>query len=131
MRMGGTLYMRIYTIEKYGSKKRHFNKFIKKKDAFYNQVLMNESYHSEITLKYQTRLQKHWTNLFTFLEFDNIPWNNNMAERGLRHIAVQRKISTNFRSGLNSYLLFLGIMQTCKFQKKSFLKFLLSGKKSI
>ena len=105
------------TIEKYGSKKRHFNKFIKKMDAFYNQVLMNESYHSEITLKYQTRLKKHWTNLFTFLEFDNIPWNNNMAERGLRHIAVQRKISTNFRSGINSYLMFLGIMQTCKFQK--------------
>ena len=36
------------TIEKYGSKKRHFNKFMKKKDAFYNQVLMNESYHSNV-----------------------------------------------------------------------------------
>lgn len=119
------------SIEKYGSKKRHFNKFRKNKDAFYNRVILNESYTSEITVKYQTRLKKHWTNLFTFLESDDIPWNNNMAERGLRHIAVQRKISMSFGSGISSYLLFLGIMQTCKFQKKSFLKFLLSGKKSI
>jgi hypothetical protein len=119
------------TIEKYGSKKRHFNKFKKHIDLFYNQIIQNENYHSELTLKYQTRLKKQWTNLFTFLDFDNIPWNNNMAERGIRHLAVQRKISTYFDKGISHYLLLLGIMQTCKFQNKSFLKFLLSGKKSI
>ena len=118
-------------IEKYGSKKRHFNKFCERLDVFYNDILLNGCYNSEITLKYQTRLKKHWKNLFTFLEFDNIPWNNNMAERGLRHLAVQRKISTHFNNGIKDYLLFLGIMQTCKFQNKSFLKFLLSGKKNI
>ena len=101
------------------------------KDKFYNRVISNKNYHSEITLKYQKRLKKHWEALFTFLEFDNIPWNNNMAERGLRHLAVQRKISTYFANGINQYLLFLGIMQTCKFQNKSFLKFLLSGKCSL
>lgn len=119
------------TIEKYGSKKCHFNKFNKNIDEFYNRVILNENYISEITIKYQTRLKKHWTNLFTFLDFDNIPWNNNMAERGIRHLAVQRKISMYFDKGITSYLLFLGIMQTCKFQNKSFLKFLLSGKKTI
>lgn len=92
---------------------------------------MKEDYNSEITLKYQTRLKKFWKHLFTFLESDNIPWNNNMAERGLRHIAVQRKISMSFRSDIKNHLVFLGLMQTCKFQKKSFLKFLLSGKKNI
>lgn len=119
------------SIEKYGSKKRHFNKFSKNIVAFYKRVILNESYKSEIILKYQTRLKKHWTDLFTFLDFDNIPWNNNMAERGIRHLAVQRKISTYFDKGITYYLLFLGIMQTCKFQNKSFLKFLLSGKKNI
>jgi len=119
------------SIEKYGSKKCHLNKFRKSIDNFYNLVITREDYYSEITLKYQTRLKKHWTNLFTFLESDNIPWNNNMAERGLRHLAVQRKISTFFDKGIEQYLLFLGIMQTCRFQKKSFLKFLLSDKKSI
>ncbi len=119
------------SIDKYGSKKYHFNKFRKSIDIFYNRVIMNKVYTSEIALKYQTRFKKHWANLFTFLELDNIPWNNNMAERGLRHLAVQRKISTYFDKGIKNYLLFLGLMQTCRFQKKSFLKFLLSGKKGI
>ncbi|MDP2336266.1 MAG: TM0106 family RecB-like putative nuclease [Bacteroidota bacterium] len=119
------------SVEKYGSRKCHLNKFQKSIYAFYNHVLIREDYNSEITLKYQTRLKKHWKHLFTFLEFDNIPWNNNMAERGIRHLAVQRKISTFFDKGVEQYLLFLGIMQTCRFQKKSFLKFLLSGKKSL
>ncbi len=119
------------SIERYGSKKQHFNKYCKSLDVFYNQILLNDCYNSEITLKYQTLLKKHWTNLFTFLEFDNIPWNNNMAERGLRHLAVQRKISTHFNNGIKDYLLFLGIMQTCRFQDKSFLKFLLSGRKNL
>lgn len=119
------------TIRKYESKKYHFNKFQKNINEFYNRIIKNETYTSEITLKYQTRLKKYWTSLFTFMEFDNIPWNNNMAERGLRHLAVQRKISTHFNNATNVYLLFLGIMQTCRFQKISFLKFLLSAKKSI
>jgi hypothetical protein len=54
-----------------------------------------------------------------------------MAERGIRHLAVQRKISTFFDKGISYYLLLLGIMQTCKFQNKSFLKFMLSGKKNM
>lgn len=119
------------SIKKYGSKKRHFNKFKKNTATFYNRVILNGKYNSEITLKYQTRIKKHWTSLFIFIEFDNIPWNNNMAERGLRHLAVQRKISTYFDKGVRQYLLFLGLMQSCRFQKKSFLKFLLSGKKTI
>jgi len=53
------------------------------------------------------------------------------GERGLRHIAVQRKISTHFREGIDNYLLLLGIMQTCRFSGKSFLEFLISRKKSL
>ncbi len=119
------------TIKKYGSKKRHFNKFKKGIKIFYEKKLALEIYQSEITIKYQARLKKNWDILFTFTEYDNIPWNNNMAERGLRHIAVQRKISTYFSNGINQYLIFLGIMQSCKFQNKSFLSFLISQKKTI
>jgi hypothetical protein len=54
-----------------------------------------------------------------------------MAERGLRHIAVQRNISKYFGGGINDYLLLLGIMQTCRFSEKSFLEFLVSGKKRL
>jgi hypothetical protein len=51
-----------------------------------------------------------------------------MAERALRHLAVQRKISGSFfASGMSDYLVMLGVMQTCRFQNKPFLAFLMSG----
>ncbi|HIJ97397.1 MAG TPA: hypothetical protein HPP94_17025 [Desulfuromonadales bacterium] len=49
------------------------------------------------------------------------------GQKGIRHLAVQRKISgTFFKKAVPKYLLLLGIAQTCRFQGKSFLKFLLS-----
>jgi hypothetical protein len=50
-----------------------------------------------------------------------------MAERAIRHLAVQRKISgTLYPRGAIDHLVLLGIAQTCRFQEKSFLQFLLS-----
>jgi hypothetical protein len=57
---------------------------------------------------------------------------NDYAERALRHLAVQRKISGSFYEAVAPhYLLLLGIAQTCRFQDKSLLKFLLSGEKNV
>ena len=57
-----------------------------------------------------------------------VPWNNNAAERAIRHLAVQRKISGSFGKGSTPhYLRLLSITQTCRFQNKSLLQFLLSG----
>ena len=43
-----------------------------------------------------------------------------MAERAIRQLAVQRKISgTFFKRVAPQYLLFLAISQTCRFQNKS------------
>ena len=70
--------------------------------------------------------------LFTFLEHDGMPWNNNMAERAIRHLAVQRKISgVFFEHSARQYLVLLGIGQTCRFQGKSLLRFLMSEEKDI
>jgi hypothetical protein len=119
-------------IDKYGLKKRHLSKFKKEVDRFYKNNINNRSYHSELAVKYQKRFERYQESLFTFLEYDSIPWHNNTAERSLRHIAIQRKISGSFfESGATSYLTLLGIMQTCRFQEKSFLKFLISGEKDI
>ncbi len=118
------------TIERYGLKKRYLKKHIKQVEKFYESHIFDIYYQSDIVLNYQKRLIKNHGKLFVFLEYNNIPWNNNMAERGLRQIAVQRKISTFFAEGINDYLLLLGIMQTCRFKKQSFLKFLISGKKT-
>jgi hypothetical protein len=119
-------------VYKYGSKKRHLRKFSRNVDLFYKKTINDRSYYSEATIKYQKRFQRYQESLFTFLEYDCIPWHNNTAERALRHIAIQRKISGFFfKSGASSYLTLLGIMQTCRFQDKSFLKFLVSGEKDV
>ena len=50
-----------------------------------------------------------------------------MAERAIRQLAVQRKISGSFfKRSAGHYLVLLAIAQTCRFQGKSFLKFLLA-----
>ena len=63
---------------------------------------------------------------------DDIPWHNNPAENVLRSITLQFDISKVLhKSVIEEYLLFLSIKQTCRFQNKSFLKFLLSKEKDI
>jgi predicted RecB family nuclease len=119
-------------VEKYGLKTRHLGKFRKLVDRFYRATIVGRTYRSELARTYQKRLQRYRHSLFTLLEYDGIPWNNNMAERAIRHLAVQRKISgTFFASVAPQYLLLLGLAQTCRFQGKSVLKFLLSGEKDI
>jgi hypothetical protein len=82
----------------------------------------------EILSKYKKRFERYRDSMFTFLDGDEVPWNNNAAERALRHLAVQRKISGDFsEKGARQYLRLLAIAQTCRFQNKSFLGFLLSG----
>ncbi len=119
-------------IEIYGFKKRNLNKFIKKVDIFFEKSIYEKKYKSDVVRKYQKRFLRYRQSLFVFLDNDGVPWNNNMAERALRHLAVQRKISGSFfESGMKRYLVLLGVMQTCRFQNKPFLEFLMSGEKSI
>ncbi len=122
----------IQTIQKYGLKKRHFNKYKKIIELFYRKNIDEKTYKFEVTKKYQKRLQRYRESLFTFLEEDGIPWNNNMAERSIRCLAIQRKIfGTFYESLVHQYLLLLGIAQSCISQDKSFLKFLLSKEKDV
>jgi hypothetical protein len=115
-----------------GLKTRHLTKFMKSVDQFYAESIDSKVYRSEVIQPYQKRFKRYRHGLFTFLEEDGIPWNNNMAERAIRHIAVQRKISGSFFASVApQYLMLLGLAQTCRFQDKSLLKFLLSGEKDI
>jgi Transposase IS66 family len=116
------------TVQEHGLKARRLIKFTPTVDEFYRQHITARAYKFEVTRKYQKRFERYRDSLFTFLDQDGIPWNNNTAERGIRHLAVQRKISGQFfENAIPNYLLLLGIAQTCRFQDKSFLKFLMSG----
>ncbi len=115
-------------VQKFGLKKRNLSKFNKSVEKFYQKVITDKHYKSELILKYQKRFIRYRESLFTFLEQDGIPWHNNTAERAIRPVAKQRAISTSFgETPARDYLLLLGIRQTCRFQGKSFFRFLFSG----
>jgi hypothetical protein len=114
-------------VDRYGLKAWHLRKFLKDVDRFYDKNITGREYTSEPVRTYQKRFDRYRGSLFTFLTQDGIPWENNMAERAIRQLAVQRKISnTFFKRVAPQYLLLLAISQTCRFQGKSFLKFMLS-----
>ena len=122
----------VATIDRYGLKKRHLNKHVGDVDQFFD-TLAGWQYHSDLAQAYQQRLTKNHDKLFTFLRYDSVPWNNNIAEHAVKHYAYYRKVSDGqmTESGLGDYLILLSVYQTCKYKGASFLKFLLSGERNV
>ena len=83
-------------VDRFGLKKRHLQKHRKAVDRFYRKSIDSVTWKADIIQTYQKRFIRYRESLFLFLTEDNIPWNNNMGERALRHLAVQRKISGTF-----------------------------------
>lgn len=119
-------------VQEYGLQKRRLYKFMKQVDRFYINSITGKDYKSEVSNKYQKRFIKYKDSLFTFLQYDGIPWHNNTAERALRHLTKQQQISLVFHEQVtHDYLRLLGIRQTLRFQDKSFFRFLFSKEKDI
>jgi hypothetical protein len=82
---------------------------------------------------YQARFARTEDKLFTFLNHDNVPWNNNAAEHAVKAFASYR-LSTDGKmgeDGLSDYLVLLSVQQTCKYRGVSFLRFLLSQEEDV
>jgi hypothetical protein len=71
--------------------------------------------------------------LFTFLDYDGIPWNNNNAEHAIKAFASLRKVigGVSTEKGIREYLTLLSVCETCKYKGVSFLEFLRSGESDI
>ncbi len=84
---------------------------------------------SSVVQGYQKRIEKYGDRLFTFLDYDGVPWNNNCAENAIKLVASRRRLLGNSmsESGLKDYLVFLSIYQTLRRKGLSLLKFLRSG----
>ena len=117
------------TVQNYGLKRRHLLKFEQQVDIFYRKVIVDKKCKSDLVVTYQKRFIRYKDSLFTFLTEDGIPWHNNTAERAIRPFAIQRDVSKSpfHDSTTRAYLTLLSIRQTCRFQGKSFFKFLFSG----
>jgi len=120
-------------VGKHGLKSWYLKKHLKSVDHMYQNVIECADSCSELVEKYKKRFVRYRESMFRFLTEDGIPWNNNMAERALRHLCVQQKISGCFvgQTGADNYLRLLAIAQTCRFQEKPFLDLLLSGERDI
>src|SRR4029077_13519750 len=90
-------------------------------------------YRSELAEGYQKRLRKNEGRLFTFLDHDGVPWNNNAAEHAIKAFARFRELYDGQMSeeGLSDVLVLLSVQQTCKYRGVSFLKFLLSREEDV
>jgi transposase IS66 family protein/RNase H-like protein len=115
----------ILTIDKYGLKKLNLKKHIKETNRFYNEYV-DIKYKTEFASKAAKRLKRHWDELWTFLQHDGIPWNNNNAEAAVKAFALHRR-NVNGQvneNGLKEYLSMLTIAQTCRYRNISFLDYL-------
>ncbi len=129
---GGLLRSIVETIDRYGLKRRYLHKH-KAEVARFFRALEARDYRSDVALGYQKRLLKYEGKLFTFLDYDGVPWNNNNAEHAVKAFAYYRLISDGKvrEEGISDYLVLLSVYQTCKYRGVSFLKFLLSREDDI
>lgn len=92
-----------------------------------------QTFQTEIARKCKARLEKNRSRLFTFLDYDGVPWNNNNAEHAIKAIALLRRDFSGLSTekGIREYSILLSICETCKCKGVSFLEFLQSGERDI
>ena len=119
----------IDTIDKYGLKRWHLHKHKREAEAFLASIDAR-TFSSELALTYQKRLKKVGSKLFTFLDYDGVPWNNNGAEHAVKSFMKFKRTSDGLFSerSLTEALVMLSILETCKLNGVKRLRFLLFGK---
>src|SRR5262249_40886445 len=117
----------IETVDRRGLKKRFLRKHRSSVHRFYRR-LPDWSVNSEAAETLVNRLQKNRNKMFTFLEFDDVPWNNNSAEHAIKAFASIRRVieGPTTERGLRDFLILLSICETCKYRNVDFLEFLRS-----
>ena len=122
----------IATVDQFGLKARFLRAHKMTVDRFFKR-LADREYQTETALKCKTRLEKNRRGLFTFLDFDGVPWNNNNAEHAIKAFALLRRDFNGLpnEKGIREYLILLSICQSCKFKGVSFLDFLRSGETDV
>ncbi len=122
----------VATIDRFGLKKHFLHKHHKSVNRFYRQM-EKANVQSEAAIKCKERFEKNRKRLFTFLDYDGIPWNNNNAEHAIKAFAALREIleGSSTRKGTEDFLVLLSVCQTCKYSGVDFLDFLRSGETDI
>lgn len=129
---GNLLKPMIETVDRHGLKKYFLKKHLSRVDRFYHDLEYSD-YQSEVALKCKERLERNRDTLFTFLNHDGVPWNNNNAEHAVKAFAGLRDVigGSSTDKGIDEYLTLLSLCQTCKYSGLDFLDFIRSGERYI
>ena len=119
------------TIDARGLSARYLGKH-KESAAGFVQYVIGAEIGSEAGRALQKRIEKNKDTLFTFLDYDGIPWNNNNAEHAVRAVVRLRNvIGQSTPKGHREYATLLSIQQTLRYRGLDFLEFLRSGRLEI
>ncbi|NQT59610.1 MAG: transposase, partial [Bacteroidetes bacterium] len=122
----------VRTIDRYGLRKYRLHKYSKDVERLLGQIA-DFRFQSEIGLYYQERFSRNRDKLFAFINYDNVSWNNNNAEKAIKLLATHtnRKIKLFSENRMREYLRIMSIYQTCVYNDISFIKFLLSKERDV
>ena len=98
----------------------------------FNEDVVDMKCMTEASAALRKRIERNRDKMFTFLEHDGIPWNNNNAEHAIRAFTKLRNvIGTSTPKGTQEYATLLSVQQTLKYRGLDFLDFMRSGKMEI
>jgi hypothetical protein len=122
----------VQTVDRYGLKKHHLHKHKNAVARFLFSVASRE-FSSELAASYRERFAKSGAKMFTFLDYDGIPWNNNSAEHAIKRFAKYRRAFDGYftENSLQDYLVLASVFATCELNNVGVLKFMLSGEKRL
>jgi hypothetical protein len=117
----------IETVDRFGLKRRHLQKHKRHALEFIDAV-RQQNLNSDCAVKYQKKFEKYGSRLFTFLDYDGVPWNNNNAEHALKKFVKYRRCADGRFTveSLGSHLVLLSVLETCEYRGIPALRFLLS-----
>ena len=132
LRFGAILRDIVTAVDKHGLKRSILGKHRPTVTSFFR-VLRDQVFRSEAAETFRKRLLKYQNCLFTFIEHDGIPWNNNNAETAIKRFADYRADTVGLltETGIEEYLVLLSICVTCRYKGLSFLRFLTSKKQDV
>ena len=117
----------VETVDRYGLTKSRLQKHKSAAIGFIEKV-GEQHVSSEAAMKYKKRIQKYGNRLFTFLDYDRVPWQNNNAEHAIHAFARYRRFADGrfTKKSISDHLAILSVFQTCEYRGIDVLDFLLS-----
>jgi predicted RecB family nuclease len=121
----------VATVDRHGLRKYYLRKHRRAAEKFLVDISSLEC-SSEVGSALKKRIEKNKDRLFTFLDHDGVPWNNNNAEHAVRAFTRLRNgMATSTARGTTDYCILLSLQQTLRCRGIGFLDFLLSGRLEI